>query len=62
MAWFKRAVVTVLAGVPLLVAGVIALGIGANAVAALWTERWQFLLAGAVLVGLSLVVRLRPRP
>ncbi len=63
-AWFKRAVVMVLAGVGLLVAGALALGIGANAVAALWTERWQFGLALLVLAGLSLVVWLRgpPRP
>ena len=43
-------------------AAVIALAISAGTVASLWTERWQFLLAGAVLVGLSLVVWLRPRP
>ena len=38
------------------------LAIGAGTVASLWTERWQFLSAGAVLVGLSLVVWSRPRP
>lgn len=59
--WVKRAIVMVLAGVGLLVAGVLALGIGANAVAALWTERWQFGLVVLVLVGLSLVVWLRKR-
>jgi hypothetical protein len=50
-----------MAGVGLLVAGVLALGIGANAVAALWTERWQFGFVVLVLAGLSLVVWLRRR-
>ena len=61
MAWAKRAVMMVLAGVGLLAAGVLALGIGANAVAALWTERWQFGFVVLVLAGLSLVVWLRRR-
>jgi hypothetical protein len=59
MAWVKRTGALVLVGVGLLVAGVLALGIGANAVAALWTERWQFGAAVLVLVGLSVVVWLR---
>ena len=61
MAWVKRTGALVLVGVGLLVAGVLALGIGANAVAALWTERWQFGFVVLVLAGLSLVVWLRRR-
>jgi hypothetical protein len=53
-----------LAMVGVALAAVIALAIGAGTVAALWTERWQFVAVAAVLVGLSLVVWLRcpPRP
>jgi hypothetical protein len=50
-----------LATVGVAFAAVIALAIGAGTVASLWTERWQFLLVAAVLVGLSLVVWLRRR-
>lgn len=50
-----------LAAVGVALAAVIALAIGAGTVASLWTERWQFLLAGAVLAGLSLVAWLRRR-
>ena len=50
-----------LATVGVAFAAVIALAIGAGTVASLWTERWQFVVAGLVLVGLSLVVWLRRR-
>lgn len=51
----KRGIGYVLAGAGLLIAAVLAIGIGANTAAALWDERWQFVVV-ALGLGLLLLV------
>jgi len=57
----KRGAVYAVAGAGLLIAGVLALGMAANTVAALWDARGQFVFVAAVAVILVLAAWLSKR-